>query len=147
MPDVNFVLVGAWKDDTINYLRLIAPPNVTFTGWLSDEALLDYYRNATVYVQASLHEGFGMSVAEAMLAGCIPVVTGAGALPEVTGEFGISIPEAEPAVIAHAIEEALIRSDDVRTFVRQRILDRFPMRKRGQALERLIAPLIEKTSQ
>ena len=146
MPDVNFVLVGAWKDDAINYLRSIAPPNVTFTGWLSDNALLDYYRKATVYVQASLHEGFGMSVAEAMLAGCIPVITEAGALAEVTGGLGISITEARPFLIAEAIEDALKYHDEVRVLIRERILDRFTMQKRGQALERLIAPMLESAS-
>lgn len=142
MPGVNFVMAGGWKDDAIEYLRAIATPNVTFTGWLSDEELWGYYRKAAVYVQASLHEGFGLSVAEAMLAGCIPVVTTAGALPEVAGEFGISIAEPTPALIAQAIEEALGCCDESRILIRQTILDRFPMKKRGQALDQLIAPLL-----
>lgn len=142
MPDVNFILAGAWKDNAIDYLRSIATPNVTFTGWLSNEALLDYYRKAAVYVQASLHEGFGLSVAEAMLAGCIPVVTNAGALPEVAGDFGVSIAEPKPSIIAQAIQEALTQPDDTRLVIRQTILDRFPIKKRGQALNRLIAPLL-----
>ena len=53
--------------------------------------LNDYYRRASVYVQASAHEGFGLSVAEGMLAGCIPVTTRAGALPEVVGDVGIQV--------------------------------------------------------
>jgi len=143
LPDVDFVLAGAWKDDAIEYLRSFASPNVTFTGWLSDQELLNYYCRATVYVQASLHEGFGMSVAEAMLAGCIPVVTEVGALPEVTGEFGVSIAEAKPPIIAQAIAEALSYHEAVRPLIRERILNVFPIQKRGQALERLIGPLID----
>jgi glycosyltransferase involved in cell wall biosynthesis len=143
MPEVKFVLAGAWKDHAIEYLRSIATPNVTFTGWLSEEALWDYYRRAAVYVQASLHEGFGLSVAEAMLAGCIPVITKAGALPEVAGEFGVTIAEPEPAIIAQAIEKGLAQDDESRIVIRQTILDRFPMKKRGQALDQLIAPLLD----
>jgi glycosyltransferase involved in cell wall biosynthesis len=143
MPDVNFVLAGAWKDNAIEYLRSIATSNVTFTGWLNNDALRDHYGKAAVYVQPSLHEGFGLSVAEAMLAGCIPVVTTAGALPEVAGEFGVSIAEPEPAIIARAIEEALTHREEARVAIRQTILDRFPMKKRGQALDELIAPLID----
>ncbi len=106
MPDVNFVLAGAWADDAADYLRSIATPNVTLTNRLSDEELCDYYRRASVYVQASLHEGFGMSVAEAMLAGCVPVVTRAGALPEVVGDAGVFV-EAAPSSLAEGITKAL----------------------------------------
>ena len=143
MPDVEFTLAGAWKDNAIEHLRSFATPNVTFTGWLSNEELWNYYRRAAVYVQASRHEGFGLSVAEAMLAGCIPVVTKAGALPEVTGEFGVSIAEPTPAIIAQAIKQALTQPDDTRTVIRQTILDRFPMQTRGLALDRLIAQLVD----
>ena len=55
-----------------------AGPNVKLTGWVDEAELGRWYRRAAVYVQPSLHEGFGMSVAEAMLAGCMPVVTAAG---------------------------------------------------------------------
>ena len=142
LPDVNFVLVGNCKDDAIDYLRSIATANVTFTGRVSDETLLDYYRKASVYVQPSLHEGFGLSVAEAMLAGCVPVTTGAGALPEVTGESGIFVERPEPALIAQAIGRALGLTEEARALGRQRILEFFPMDKRGRRLEELISPLL-----
>ncbi|HKR13090.1 MAG TPA: glycosyltransferase family 4 protein [Pyrinomonadaceae bacterium] len=143
MPEVEFILAGAWQDNAIEYLRSIATANVTFTGWLSDDALWNCYRKAAVYVQPSRHEGFGLSVAEAMLAGCIPVVTKAGALPEVTGDFGVTIAEPEPVLIAHAIAEALTHRNETRVAIRQTILDRFPMDQRAQALDRLIAQLID----
>ena len=142
MPDVSFVLAGAWQDSAIDHLRAIATPNVTLTGWLSDEALGDYYRRASVYVQVSLHEGFGLSVAEAMLAGCVPVVSRAGSLPEVTGDSAIFVDTPAPAVIAKAIAEALTYPDEARAPIRQRILDEFPLEKRGSLLEQLIRPLM-----
>jgi glycosyltransferase involved in cell wall biosynthesis len=146
LPDVEFVLAGKWKDDAIEHLRAIATPNVTFTGFISDGALWDYYRRSAVYVQASLHEGFGMSVAEAMLAGCVPVVTRAGALPEVVGKEGLFINKADPAKIAQAVRDAFASSGHARALVRQRILDHFPMGARGEELERLIAPLLQRSN-
>jgi len=142
LPDVNFVLAGAWRDSAVDHLRAIATPNVTLTGWLSAEALDDYYRKASVYVQVSMHEGFGLSVAEAMLAGCVPVVSRAGSLPEVTGESAIFVDTAAPPVIAQAIAEALAYPDEARGPIRQRILEHFPLEKRAQQLEQLIRPLM-----
>ncbi len=142
LPDVSFVLVGKCKDDAIDFLRSIATPNVTFTGQVSDDALLDYYRKASVYVQASLHEGFGMSVAEAMLGGCIPVTMEAGALPEVTGECGVRIRSRDAGDIAEAIQTALNCSDMTRASIRNRILEQFPMENRRRQLEEVILPLV-----
>lgn len=142
LPDVEFVLVGDWKDDAIEYLRSIATANVTFTGRVSSEALLDYYARAAVYVQASRHEGFGLSVAEAMLAGCVPVTTGAGALAEVTGDCGVRISSADPIAVAQGIEAALAFPEDTRSAIRARILEQFPMSKRGHQLQQMIEPFM-----
>jgi glycosyltransferase involved in cell wall biosynthesis len=138
LPDAQFVVVGAWADDSITYLRFSASPNIVFTGQVSEEELLDYYRRASVYVQASLHEGFGLSVAEAMLAGCIPVVTRAGSLPEVVGDCGFYCEGSEPSIIAETIELALNSPCPVRERARQRILSHFPMEQRGRLLEQAI---------
>ena len=104
LPDVSFVLVGEWQDGSIRRLQSQASPNVLFAGWVEADVLNDYYRQASVYVQASKHEGFGLSVAEAMLAGCIPVVTRTGSLPEVVGDCGIYISSDDPVKIAYAIQ-------------------------------------------
>jgi glycosyltransferase involved in cell wall biosynthesis len=45
-------------------------------------------RRAKVCCQLSYRESFGVAVLEAMACGCVPVVTRAGALPEVVGEAG-----------------------------------------------------------
>ena len=82
------MLAGEWWDGTGERLAADAAPNVRVTGRLSDEDLDALFASSAVYVQASLHEGFGLSLAEAMLAGAVPVVTSAGALPEVVGETG-----------------------------------------------------------
>jgi len=142
LPEVNFVLVGSWRDDAIEFLRSIATPNVTFTGRVTDEVLLECYRKASVYVQPSLHEGFGMSVAEAMLAGCVPVTTGAGALREVTGDSGVEIDSTDASEIARGIQEALCFSNEARATIRVRILENFPLANRSAQFAHLIEPLL-----
>ena len=134
LPDVQFVLVGEWADKAIDHLRVIASANVLFTGQVTDEELLDYYRKASVYVQASLHEGFGLSVAEAMLAGCIPVVTQAGALPEVVGDCGLYYVSNSLESLAKSVRSSLDSPMKERVKTRNHILLKFPMGKRKETL-------------
>jgi len=133
MPDVEFVLAGEWWDETGERLASEAPPNLRLTGYLSDSELDGLFRSAAVYVQASLHEGFGLSLAEAMLAGAAPVVTPAGALPEVVGDTGIVIAEPTAEAISAAVGEALALGPGAGTVARERVRTRFTyeMRRDG----------------
>lgn len=138
LPDVAFVLAGRWHDQSADELRDQAPPNVTLTGWVEQEVLNEHMRQAAVYVQASAHEGFGMSVAEAMLAGCIPVTTRAGALPEVVGDAGVQVDDRDPQLLAAGIARALDMDDSARERARRRILDRFGLEVRREGLQRVV---------
>jgi glycosyltransferase involved in cell wall biosynthesis len=133
LPDVDFVLAGKWLDDAVDELRAVASPNVTFTGYLDDETLDEYFSRAAVYVQPSRHEGFGLAVAEAMLARCVPVVTDAGALLEVVGDTGVVIAEPEARQVADGIRRALELGPEAGDRARRRVLERFPyeMRRDG----------------
>lgn len=127
LPDVRFVFVGRWHDDAIEQLRAVAAPNVEFTGWLSDEDLEALYARASVYVQASRHEGFGLAVAEAMLAGCVPVVMDVTAMPEVVGDAGVQISSQDPQAVADGVRRALDLGPNAHRRARERIVDRFPI--------------------
>ena len=142
LPDVSFVLVGRPVDDAFDYLKSIATPNVTLTGWIEDAELIHYYQRASVYVQVSQHEGFGMSLAEAMLAGCIPVATREGAIPEVTGESAVFAPSQAPEAIAKAVRQALAAPQSLAAEVRDRINRLFPVRRRRDALEAIVKSLL-----
>jgi glycosyltransferase involved in cell wall biosynthesis len=138
LPDVRFVFVGRWHDDAIEELRAIAGDNVEFTGWLSDEDLHAIYRRASVYVQASRHEGFGLAVAEGMLAGCVPVVMNVTAMPEVVGDAGILIDSQDPDAVAGAVRQALELGPDAGARARERILTAFPMENRRDGLLEIV---------
>ncbi len=138
LPELSFVLVGRFEDDAIDELRARAAPNVTFTGSLPEDSLADRLRRAVVYLQPSLHEGFGVAVAEAMLAGCVPVVTAAGALPEVVGDAGIVVPSPAPAELAAAVRRALELGDDAPRRARERVLTHFPVELRREGLRAVV---------
>jgi glycosyltransferase involved in cell wall biosynthesis len=138
LPDVSFVVAGRWLDDSVERLRATAPPNVEFTGWLSDADLLAAYRRAAVYVQASRHEGFGLAVAEAMLAGCVPVVMNVTAMPEVVGDAGVLIESQRPEEVAAGVRRALELGPGAAGRARARILSAFPMESRREGILRVV---------
>jgi glycosyltransferase involved in cell wall biosynthesis len=143
-PDLRFVLVGSWLDGAVDLLRDLGGDNVEYTGRVSDEDLADWYRRSSVYVQASRHEAFGLSVAEAMLGGCIPVVTRAGALPEVVGDVGVQIDRGDPEAIADAARGAIAAGDAERARARERVLTSFPVEARREGLQAVVEETVSR---
>ncbi len=132
VPEARFVVIGKEQDDSINHLRSIASPNVSFTGFVTDQELLLWYQRARVYVQVSAYESFGMSLAEAMLCECVPVVTEKGALPEVVGDTGFYVAYEDEKATARGIKEALRSNKGA--YARRRIEDLFSLARREKAL-------------
>ena len=132
LPQVPFLLIGGTEDDAIDLLKKHAPPNVTFTNHLSESDLLSILSRASVYLQVSEHEGFGCSLAEAMLCQCVPVVSRRWATPEVVGDSGFYVDELTPESVAAEIEKAL--ASDLGRRARERIMREFPLENRREAL-------------
>jgi glycosyltransferase involved in cell wall biosynthesis len=61
------------------------PQSVVWLGEVSDEELACLYRGARCLVYASLYEGFGLPVAEALACGCPVVTTRGSAMEEIGG--------------------------------------------------------------
>jgi glycosyltransferase involved in cell wall biosynthesis len=66
--------------------RLGIGDRVRWTGYITDDALAELYREADVLVHPSRYEGFGLQVAEAMASGLPVICSNAGSLPEVAGD-------------------------------------------------------------
>jgi glycosyltransferase involved in cell wall biosynthesis len=62
------------------------PPNVRWLGGVDDEELAALYRGARCLVYASLYEGFGIPVAEALACGCPIVTSRESAMVEIAGD-------------------------------------------------------------
>ncbi len=79
--------------------------HVTFRGFVPHERLVDYYRNADVYISPSFYESLGMATIEAMASGTPVIATRVGGVPEVVedGKSGILVPSGEPLALAEAI--------------------------------------------
>lgn len=80
---------------------------VIFPGWVEDEDLPVIYKLANCFVFASLYEGFGIPVVEAMAAGLPVVSSDKSCLPEVGGDAANFADPAKPADFAQKIHEVL----------------------------------------
>ena len=80
IKDVNFTIVGIDKKLLKN---ITFPKNVLVIPKLNQKELLKYYNKANIYCQFSRRESFGLACAEAILCGCVPIVSNVGGLKEI----------------------------------------------------------------
>jgi glycosyltransferase involved in cell wall biosynthesis len=142
LPDVQFVIAGEVSPPVRELLAKIGGDNLRLTGFLDDSALQSLYRSAKVYLQPSLHEGFGMSVAEAMLQQCIPVVSAAGSLREVAGETGYYVDPTNPMGVAEAVRLALQNGNPGSLSPRSHVRSMFSVDRRRSQLLALVDRVI-----
>jgi glycosyltransferase involved in cell wall biosynthesis len=82
------------------------PPNVVWLGEIGDEELATLYRGARCLVYASLYEGYGLPVAEALACGC-PIVTSDGSpMQEIAGPDATYVDPTDVASIRDGIARA-----------------------------------------
>jgi len=89
-PWLKFVIAGRKLDgfdEVISEVtKLGLANNFIFPGKVSNEEKLEYFRRSLVYLQPTLHEGFGIPPLEAMTCGVPVVASNASSIPEVVGD-------------------------------------------------------------
>ena len=107
IPHVRFLIVGDGElTEEIQSLVLAKglKGNVSFLGWRDD--VPDLLRIMDLFVLASLNEGMGRVLVEAMAAGRPIVATRTGGIPDVVqdGKTGILVPPGDPHRLAQAMK-------------------------------------------
>lgn len=87
LPDFKFIVVGIDKTKLQNYLINISE-NVILFKKVKQIELTEFYSEAKFYAQFSRMDTFCLTLAEAMLFGCYPIITNEGGMQEVIGEHG-----------------------------------------------------------
>jgi len=138
-PEIRFILVGRHIDDSVDHLKSIAKPNVEFTGFVSDEDLLNWYQKAKVYCQLSRYEGLPNALSEAMLCECMPVGTEYCGIPNAIGDTGFYVPYGNTEATVEAINKAL--NSNKGKDARERVKNMFPVENRAGKLIELVNEL------
>ncbi|MCX6075089.1 MAG: glycosyltransferase family 1 protein [Campylobacterales bacterium] len=60
--------------------------DIKFTGYVSDEELVELYNRASLFIYPSFYEGFGIPPLEAQSCGCPVIASNVASLPEVCGD-------------------------------------------------------------
>ncbi|MCI0711720.1 MAG: glycosyltransferase family 4 protein [Chloroflexi bacterium] len=107
--DHQLVIVGQelWFADTIKAAAKSYQEDILFTGYVSEDELVDLYNGADVFVYPSLYEGFGLPPIEAMACGTPVVTSNISSLPEAVGDAALTVDPYDVAAIAAAIQRVL----------------------------------------
>lgn len=138
LPECSFTIAGMHKPE---YLTK-CPSNLQFLGFVSQERLRQEYRLSEFYLQLSIFEGFGCALCEAMLCGCIPIVSSVNMLPEIVGDSGYILQVKDSENLHQLAIQAMqdpFKADKQRQAV-ERITANYSVAKRKSAFTHLLVP-------
>jgi glycosyltransferase involved in cell wall biosynthesis len=119
--------------------------HVVFCGRVAEDELRSAYALADVLVSLSEHEGYGVPLVEAMLAGVPVVAYDAGAVAETAAGAGVLLRDKRPEVVA-AVIESLIGDESLRASVlaaQERVAARVRAADYRALVLRALAPVLE----
>ena len=114
IPEIKLTVLGKLKPDgsTAKLITKLGVKNrIHFHSGLSSQKVAELYAKASCAVVPSIYEGFGLPAGEAMACGVPVISTDGGALPEVVGDAGITVPKRDEIALANAIETLLEKPD------------------------------------
>ncbi len=133
LPSHQFTIVGA--TDPSRYKGL--PSNLRILGQCPPARIRELLATHAIYAQPSVMEGFPNALCEAMLTGCIPVVSSMTSMPDIVGDCGAVLQQRDVqalvAVLKRLDELPIVVREEQRKSVRDRVIG-FTEERRTKAL-------------
>jgi glycosyltransferase involved in cell wall biosynthesis len=139
LPTCQFTVIGCQHSLVPNSL----PENIRFFGYLPSEQFQQYLFESEFYIQFSLSEGFPNAVGEAMMHGCIPLVSNVGAMPTMIGDSGFVFNSKDVNDISQKIQEKIIalsadEKKQLSNMAISKVKNEFPIERRERELLAMI---------
>lgn len=136
LPNCTFYIVGGDK------IKQQLPNNVVPVGNLPHDELPIFIADKQFYLQLSMSEGFPNALCEAMLSGCVPIVSNVGAMPNIVSDKGYILKEKNKELLFELINIALKEySIEKSKEAVKRIKNKFTIENRRQKLNSVIKNL------
>lgn len=131
MPDYTFTIVGYRGKHKAKW-----PANVIVLPPQSHQDLVQLFGQHEFYMQLSISEGFPNALCEAMLCGCIPIVSEVASMSFIVGDTGFVLTQRNVRLLKELLLEATNseKKSLLTKAARARVSQNFALQKRRQAL-------------
>ncbi len=131
MPDIEIHIIGG-----IGLESYFTASNVILHPTIPNAELVNVLNDFEFYLQLSMSEGFPNALCEAMLCGCIPLVSKVGAMPKIVDGIGGVLEKKDSELLKQLVTD-LIRLDDEEKKSqshrsRQHIVENYPLKLREE---------------
>jgi glycosyltransferase involved in cell wall biosynthesis len=138
-PEAEFYIIGG------KVIHKEVSKNIHLLDTIPNDELPNFLATKEYYLQLSLSEGFPNALCEAMLCGCIPIVSNVGAMPMIVEGIGGILQTKSVSKLRDILNEYLTKNSQEKKMLseksRQRICEKYTLKNRQSKLLKLISRL------
>jgi glycosyltransferase involved in cell wall biosynthesis len=139
-PEFTITLVGV----PVGWQPPVKLTNLKLINFVGEIELLEIYNRHQFYLQLSVMEGFPNALTEAMMCGCIPVVSDVASMPFIADGDGVVVKHRDLQALESAFFEAKRKGFAAHNVIAEKTAKRFPLQNRERELLGLVAELKSK---